>query len=86
LALGLLASAVDVAAIGSTIGAALGTSADFGIAVVAAVGASAGYFASKSIKTEPSTTPSDDGATKILIEKEDSAVLFPRHKKSAANP
>ena len=74
MALGLLASAVNVAAIGSTLGAALGTTSDLGIAVVVAVGSSAGYFASNSIKTETSTTPSYDGATKMLNEKVDSAV------------
>ena len=77
LALGLLASATDEAAIGATLGSALGANADLGIAVAAAVGASAGYFVSKSINTEPLTVVSDDGATDSLIEKVENAVLSP---------
>ena len=49
LAFGLLASATDEATVGAAVGAALGIDESVGIAVVAAIGAGAGYMASQAI-------------------------------------
>jgi len=47
-----LASAADEAALGATVGAALGASETLGVAVVAAVGAGAGYLMSQAAKKD----------------------------------
>lgn len=60
LALGLLASAADEAAIGATLGSALGAGEDLGIAVMAAVGAGAGILVSRAVHADERTKDDDD--------------------------
>jgi len=54
-----LASAADEAALGATVGAALGASETLGVAVVAAVGAGAGYLMPQAAKKDQEDDDAD---------------------------
>jgi len=73
LALGLLASAADEAAIGATLGSALGASEDLGIAVMAAVGAGAGYLVSQAVKSGDQTEGDSDDKSATGVDGDDDA-------------
>lgn len=61
LTVGLLASAADDAVIGSAVGAALGSQAQVGVAVVSAVGAGVGYLAAEALSHKHQNSGNDDG-------------------------